>query len=57
VAGGVVAAPEALDARLYHLRAGFPAGTPRGRVATPAAWAHLGMPAPTPRHGPTLFDA
>ncbi len=46
----------------FLVRAGLLARTPRGRVATPAAWAHLGLPpptqpAPTPGHGPTLFDA
>ena len=40
----------------FLVRAGLLARTPRGRVATPAAWAHLGMNAPTDR-GPTLFDA
>jgi len=28
------------------VRAGFLARTPRGRVATPAAWAHLGLQFP-----------
>jgi holliday junction DNA helicase RuvB len=41
----------------FLVRAGLLARTPRGRVATPAAWSHLGMPAPTTAHGPTLFDA
>jgi holliday junction DNA helicase RuvB len=40
----------------FLVRAGLLARTPRGRVATPAAWAHLGLAAPTPT-GPTLFDA
>jgi Holliday junction DNA helicase RuvB len=47
----------------YLVREGFIARTPRGRVATPLAWEHLGMTAPvglvpaqgTP--GDTLFDA
>jgi Holliday junction DNA helicase RuvB len=30
----------------FLVRAGFLARTPRGRVATPAAWAHLGLRAP-----------
>jgi len=31
--------------------------TPRGRVAMPAAWAHLGLPLPVDRGGlPGLFD-
>ena len=41
----------------FLVRCGFLARTPRGRVATPAAWAHLGLEAP--RNGssgePTLF--
>ncbi|MDT4918390.1 MAG: holliday junction helicase RuvB [Pseudonocardiales bacterium] len=42
----------------FLVRAGLLARTPRGRVATPAAWSHLGLPAPrTPAPGPSLFDA
>jgi holliday junction DNA helicase RuvB len=43
----------------FLVRAGLLARTPRGRVATPAAWEHLGLPVPGPAaaHGPTLFDA
>jgi Holliday junction DNA helicase RuvB len=41
----------------FLVRAGLLARTPRGRVATPAAWNHLGMPVPTGSQGPTLFDA
>ena len=40
----------------YLVRAGLLARTPRGRVATPAAWAHLGLTPPR-QAGPTLFDA
>ncbi len=43
----------------FLVRNGFLARTPRGRVATPAAWAHLGMTAPsrTPGEGEaTLFE-
>jgi Holliday junction DNA helicase RuvB len=40
----------------FLVRAGLLARTPRGRVATPAAWAHLGLRAPG-ISGPTLFDA
>ena len=40
----------------FLVRAGLLARTPRGRVATPAAWAHLGVAGPRPT-GPTLFDA
>ncbi|MDP9117511.1 MAG: Holliday junction branch migration DNA helicase RuvB, partial [Actinomycetota bacterium] len=35
---------------------GLLARTARGRVATPAAWTHLGLAPPRPA-GPTLFDA
>jgi Holliday junction DNA helicase RuvB len=41
----------------FLVRAGLLARTPRGRVATPAAWAHLGMAGPPSTAGPTLFDA
>jgi Holliday junction DNA helicase RuvB len=41
----------------FLVRAGLLARTPRGRVATPAAWQHLGMPAPPSARGATLFDA
>jgi Holliday junction DNA helicase RuvB len=45
----------------FLVRAGLLARTPRGRVATPAAWSHLGLMVPTgdPSTGkaPTLFDA
>jgi Holliday junction DNA helicase RuvB len=41
----------------YLVRAGMLARTPRGRVATPAAWAHLGLvPPPANPDVPTLFD-
>ncbi|MBZ5733808.1 Holliday junction branch migration DNA helicase RuvB [Nocardioides sp. TRM66260-LWL] len=47
----------------FLVRLGFLARTPRGRIATPAAWAHLGLraPAPDPSVGPSdaeqmLFD-
>ena len=40
----------------FLVRAGLLARTPRGRVATPAAWAHLGVAAPGSA-GPSLFDA
>jgi Holliday junction DNA helicase RuvB len=38
----------------FLVRSGYLARTPRGRVATPAAWAHLGLPAP--RAGGTAQD-
>jgi len=41
----------------FLVRNGFLARTPRGRVATPAAWAHLGLTAPpADRDVPTLFE-
>ncbi len=41
----------------FLVRAGMLARTPRGRVATPAAWAHLGLVASRDSaFGPTLFD-
>ncbi len=39
----------------FLVRAGLLARTPRGRVATPAAWTHLGA-VPPASAGPTLFD-
>ncbi len=43
----------------YLVREGFVARTPRGRVATPLAWEHLGLAAPVGAFGTTagtLFD-
>ncbi|HEV2781309.1 MAG TPA: Holliday junction branch migration DNA helicase RuvB [Actinophytocola sp.] len=43
----------------YLVRVGMLARTPRGRVATAAAWTHLGLPPPRDAAGqlaPTLFD-
>jgi holliday junction DNA helicase RuvB len=42
----------------FLVRSGLLARTPRGRVATPAAWAHLGLAPPRGVVGlaPTLFD-
>ena len=41
----------------FLVRAGLLARTPRGRVATPAAWEHLGVPRPAgPEPAPGLFD-
>ena len=44
----------------FLVRAGLLARTPRGRVATPAAWEHLGLTPPAPPSGAgigsTLFD-
>jgi Holliday junction DNA helicase RuvB len=39
----------------FLVRSGLLARTPRGRVATPAAWAHLGLAAP-PQTDPVLFE-
>ena len=46
----------------FLVRAGLLARTPRGRIATPAAWHHLGLTPPgvpggPASGGPTLFDA
>jgi Holliday junction DNA helicase RuvB len=44
----------------YLVRAGMLARTPRGRVATAAAWSHLGLLPPVNAPGPmppTLFDS
>ena len=43
----------------FLVRNGFLARTPRGRVATPAAWAHLGLEVPPggPGTDATLFEA
>jgi Holliday junction DNA helicase RuvB len=42
----------------YLVRAGMLARTPRGRVATPTAWAHLGLVPPAAADAPpSLFDA
>ncbi|WP_148615010.1 Holliday junction branch migration DNA helicase RuvB [Nocardioides rubriscoriae] len=40
----------------FLVRLGFLARTPRGRIATPAAWEHLGLTAPRPSDTGTLFD-
>jgi Holliday junction DNA helicase RuvB len=40
----------------FLVRLGLLARTPRGRVATAAAWAHLGLTPPRPAEQ-TLFDA
>jgi Holliday junction DNA helicase RuvB len=40
----------------FLVRAGLLARTPRGRVATPAAWEHLEMTPLAPPGPPTLFD-
>jgi Holliday junction DNA helicase RuvB len=40
----------------FLVRSGFLARTPRGRVATPAAWEHLGLTPPESPGPPSLFD-
>jgi Holliday junction DNA helicase RuvB len=40
----------------FLVRSGLLARTPRGRVATPAAWHHLGLTPPEPGGPATLFD-
>jgi holliday junction DNA helicase RuvB len=46
VAVGEEAETVEVVAEPFLVRAGLMARTPRGRVATPAAWAHLGLPVP-----------
>src|SRR6266487_2666774 len=40
----------------FLVRSGLLARTPRGRVATPAAWEHLGLAPPEPAGPASLFD-
>ena len=42
----------------FLIQLGFIARTPRGRVAMPAAWAHLGLDVPSLDRGtaPNLFE-
>jgi holliday junction DNA helicase RuvB len=61
VANLAVAVGEEVDtveevAEPYLVRAGLLARTPRGRVATPAAWAHLGLVRPRDDGAAMLFD-
>src|SRR6266487_3739205 len=66
VAVGEEAETVEVVAEPFLVRAGLMARTPRGRVATPAAWAHLGLEPPAPAQAPggpgdgaaaiTLFD-
>ena len=46
VAVGEEAETVEVVAEPFLVRAGLLARTPRGRVATPAAWTHLGLPVP-----------
>ncbi|HWG62832.1 MAG TPA: Holliday junction branch migration DNA helicase RuvB [Streptosporangiaceae bacterium] len=48
VAVGEEAETVEVVAEPFLVRAGLIARTPRGRVATPAAWEHLGLPPPEP---------
>lgn len=51
--------PETVEevAEPFLVREGLLARTPRGRVATPAAWGHLGLTPPRPDSpAPTLFE-
>jgi len=51
--------PETVEvvAEPFLVRQGLLARTPRGRIATPAAWAHLGLtPPPNAPLAGTLFD-
>jgi Holliday junction DNA helicase RuvB len=64
VAVGEEAETVEVVAEPFLVRAGLIARTPRGRVATPAAWQHLGLPVPggtawgsaAQDGAPTLFD-
>lgn len=51
--------PETVEevAEPFLVREGLMMRTPRGRVATPAGWAHLGLLPPNNRSDPSLFDA
>jgi len=48
VAVGEEAETVEVVAEPFLVREGLMARTPRGRVATPAAWEHLGLPVPEP---------
>jgi Holliday junction DNA helicase RuvB len=59
LAVAVAEEPETVEtvAEPFLVRAGLLARTPRGRIATPAAWAHLGLRPPvTAPLSPSLFD-
>jgi Holliday junction DNA helicase RuvB len=40
----------------YLIQQGFLQRTPRGRIATPAAWRHFGLTSPDRLASPDLFD-
>jgi Holliday junction DNA helicase RuvB len=50
--------PETVEtvAEPFLVREGLIGRTPRGRVATPATWRHLGLRVPVAPLGPSLFD-
>jgi Holliday junction DNA helicase RuvB len=56
LAVAVAEEPETVEtvAEPFLVRAGLLARTPRGRVATPAAWQHLGLRPPTPHGAPFM---
>jgi Holliday junction DNA helicase RuvB len=59
LAVAVAEEPETVEtvAEPFLVRAGLLARTPRGRIATPAAWAHLGLrPPASAALSPALFD-
>jgi holliday junction DNA helicase RuvB len=57
VAVGEEAETVEVVAEPFLVRCGLLARTPRGRVATAAGWAHLGLPVPAAlAESPTLFD-
>ncbi|HEX3825335.1 MAG TPA: Holliday junction branch migration DNA helicase RuvB [Mycobacteriales bacterium] len=59
LAVAVAEEPETIEtvAEPFLVRAGLLARTPRGRIATPAAWAHLGLRPPAVAGvSPALFD-
>src|SRR6185437_6734744 len=56
VAVGEEAETVEVVAEPFLVRAGLMARTSRGRVATPAAWEHLGLVPPPSADTPTLFD-
>jgi Holliday junction DNA helicase RuvB len=59
LAVAVAEEPETVEtvAEPFLVRAGLLARTPRGRIATPAAWEHLGLRPPAAVSEPSLFDA
>src|SRR5664280_2174524 len=57
IAGRSRGTPRVANRLLRRVREWLRARTPRGRVATPHGWHHLGLAPPEPRQpGPALFD-